>query len=82
MEVRLNPELEARLNELALASGRGTDELVQDAMASYLEELADLRRMLDGRYDGIKSGSVNPIDGEEAFARLGRKSEARRNSRV
>jgi hypothetical protein len=48
-------------------------------MAGYLKELAETREMLDGRYDDITSGRVNPIDGEEAFANLRRKSELRRN---
>jgi hypothetical protein len=29
----------------------------------------------------IKSGKVKPVDGEEAFAQLRRKSEARRSGR-
>jgi len=33
--------------------------------------------MLDSRYDDIKNGKVKPIDGDEAFARLRRKSEER-----
>jgi predicted DNA-binding protein len=80
MEVHFTPQLEARLNDLAVTTGRPKNELVQDAVAGYLEELADLRGMLDGRYDDIKRGRVTPIDGEEAFAQLRRKSEARRNS--
>jgi len=36
--------------------------------------------MLDSRYDDIKSGRVRPIDGEEAFARLRQKSDARRKN--
>ena len=36
MEVRLKPETESRLNELASQSGLPTDELVEDAMAVYL----------------------------------------------
>ncbi len=78
MEVRLKPETESQLQELAAKTGRAPDELVEDAMAAYLEELALTRTMLDGRYDDIKSGRVKPIDGEEAFARLRRKSELRR----
>jgi predicted DNA-binding protein len=80
MEVHLTPETESRLNELASQSGRSTDELVEAAMAGYLEEVAGLRRMLDSRYDEVKSGRVKPIDGEEAFERLRRKSEERRAS--
>jgi predicted transcriptional regulator len=79
MEVHLRPETESRLQELAAKTGRAPDDLVEDAMAGYLKELAETREMLDGRYDDIKSGRVNPIDGEEAFANLRRKSELRRN---
>lgn len=68
MEVHFPPELEAKLNEMALTTGRQKDDLVQDATASYLEELSQVRRSIDGRYDDIKSGKVKPIDGEEAFA--------------
>lgn len=70
MEVHLTPELEAKLNEMATKTGRATDDLVQDAMAGYLEELADVRGMLDRRYDEIKSGKVKPIDGEAFFESL------------
>jgi predicted DNA-binding protein len=70
MEVRLKPETESRLNELALKSGRPADELVEDAMAAYLSEVAEVRGMLDSRYDDIKSGRVKPIDGGAFFEDL------------
>jgi predicted DNA-binding protein len=70
MEVRLKPETAARLNELASKSGRPTDDLVEDAMAGYLAEAVELRNMLDSRYDEIKGGRVNPIDGEAFFENL------------
>lgn len=81
MEVNLKPDTESRLQELASQSGRPTDELVEDAMAAYLLEVSDLRSMLARRYDDVKSGKVQPVDGEEAFARLRQKSEARRPQR-
>jgi hypothetical protein len=77
MEVHFTPEWEAKLNEMASTTGRAGGDLLQDAMAGYFEELAQLRGMLDSRYDDIKGGNVKPIDGEEAFARLRRKSEER-----
>ena len=80
MVVHLKPELESRLKELSAATGRAPEDLVEDAMAGYLAELAQIRSMLDGRYDDIKSGRVAPINGEEAFNRVRRKSETRRNS--
>jgi hypothetical protein len=67
MEVRLKPETESRLNELASRSGRPTDDLIEDPMAGYLAEVAEVRRTLDSRYDDIKSGRVKPIDGETFF---------------
>jgi predicted DNA-binding protein len=74
MEIRLKPETESRLNELASKSGRRTDDLVEDAMAAHLIEMAELRNMLDGRYvDDIKSGRVKPVDGEAFFEDLRRR---------
>jgi predicted transcriptional regulator len=81
MQVHLKPETESRLQELAAKTGRAPDELVEDAMAGYLQELAQVREVLDGRHDDIKSGRVTPVDGEEAFANLRRKSKQRRARR-
>jgi len=36
MEVHLTPEQETQLNELATATGRGTDDLVQEAVDRLL----------------------------------------------
>jgi predicted transcriptional regulator len=80
MVVHLKPETKSRLQELAATTGRAPDELVEDAMAGYLAELVQVRKMVDGRYDEIKCGRVKPIDGEEAFNHLRRKSEDRRHS--
>jgi predicted transcriptional regulator len=79
MEVHFSPETESRLRELAAKTGRAPAELVEDAMAGYLQEVAQVREMLDHRYDDIESGRVKPIDGEEAFAALRRKSQGRRS---
>jgi predicted transcriptional regulator len=80
MVVRLSPETESRLQELAAATGRAPDDLVEDAMTGYLAELSQVRDMLDSRYDDIKSKRVQPIDGEEVFRQLRQKSENRRDS--
>ncbi len=81
MEVNFRPETESRLQELAAKTGRAPNDLVEDAMAGYLQELAQLRENLDGRYDDLKSGRVMPVDGEEAFASLRHKSDNRRAGR-
>src|SRR5258708_29632177 len=70
MEVHFRPETESRLTDLASKSGRAPDDLVEDAMAGYLAEVAEVREMLDGRYDEIKSGRVRPVDGEAFFESL------------
>jgi predicted transcriptional regulator len=74
MEVHLRPETESRLQELATKSGRAPNDLIEDAMSAYLQELSQVRDMLDSRYDDLKSGRVKPVDGEEAFAELRRKA--------
>jgi predicted transcriptional regulator len=80
MVVRLSPETEARLQELAATTGRAPDDLVEDAMTGDLAELSQVRDILDTRYDDIKNGRVQPIDGEEVFRRLRQQSENRRDS--
>jgi predicted DNA-binding protein len=78
MEVHFRPETESRLQELASKSGRQASDLIEDAMAAYLQELGEVRQMLDTRYDDLKNGRAKTIDGETAFADLRRKSEQRR----
>ncbi len=80
MEVRLNnPDIQAKLDRWVAETGRGPDELIEDAMAGYFEELNRTREMLNGRYDDLKSGRVNPIPGDEVIARLREKSASRRS---
>ena len=72
MEVHLRAETESRIQELAAKTGRAPADLVEDAMAGYLQELAQTREMIDTRYDDLKSGRVRAVDGEETFASLRR----------
>jgi hypothetical protein len=44
-------------------------------MAGYLAEVADVRGLLDGRYDAIRSGCVKTIDGETFFEDLRQRKE-------
>lgn len=78
MEVHFTPETEKKLRDLAAESGRRTDELAEDAMASYVDELLRTREMLNDRYDELKSGRVNPIPGDEVEARFRNKSDTAR----
>jgi predicted transcriptional regulator len=77
MVLHLKPETESRLQKLAAKAGRTPEDLVEDAMAGYLAELAQVRKTLDNRYDDFKSGRVQPMDGEEAFKKLRQKSKDR-----
>lgn len=70
MEVHFSPELEARIAEIVKKTGKAPDDLVEDAMAGYLDDLEDVRRTLDRRYAEVKSGRVQPIDGEQFFEEL------------
>lgn len=80
MDVHLsNPDLQAKIDRWVSETGRPADELVEDAMAGYFGELVEVRELLDSRYDDIKSGKVQLMDGEAAFARLKKKTEAQRN---
>jgi predicted DNA-binding protein len=81
MQIRFKPETESRLNELSAKTGRSPADLIEDAIAGYLAEVAETRNLLASRYDELKSGRVKPIDGEEAFSRLRRKSKGRGSSR-
>jgi hypothetical protein len=77
MEVNFSPETEKRLKDLAAQSGCGTaDELVQDVVEGYIDELVRTRDTLNGRYDDLKSGTVKPIPGVEVEAHFREKSPA------
>jgi len=79
MEVPVSPETAKKLHDLATRSGRAPEDIIEDALVGYLEEVASVRKTLDGRYDDLKSGQVKPIDGEEAFRKLREKSQRRRS---
>ena len=75
MEVHFKPDVQAELERLARESGRvNADELVQDVVQGYFDELAQAREMLNSRYDDLKSGRVKPIPGDEVEAYFREKS--------
>ena len=81
MEVHLNPDLQAKLDELATETGRPTGELVEDAVLGYFNELAQTRETLNSRYDDLKSGRVKPISRDEVVAHFRQKSAVARQPR-
>jgi len=81
MDVRLNnPEIQAKIDRWVTETGRGPDELIEDAVAGYFEELTQTREMLNSRYDDLKSGRVKPVSGDEVVAHFREKSAVRRSS--
>ena len=80
MEVHFAPELQAKIDQLVIETGCAPDKLVEDAMAGYVAELVDTRKMLDSRYDDLKSGRVKPISRDEVIAHFREKSAAARRT--
>jgi len=67
MEVHFTPDVQAKLDRLMSETGRSAHEFVQDTMAGYVDELAEVRAALDCRYEYLKSGRVKPISGDKVF---------------
>jgi hypothetical protein len=74
-----NPDIQAKIDRWVAETGRGPDELIEDAIAGYFQELSQTQEMLNRRYDDLKSGRVKLIPGDEVIARLHNKSVARRS---
>jgi hypothetical protein len=58
------------------------ESLLENAVAGYLDEVQQVREMLDSRYDDLASGRIQGIDGEEAFRLLMEKTQVRRYRRI
>lgn len=56
MEMHITSDVQAKLEQMARESGRPAEKLVQDAVAGFVDDLAETREMLDSRYDDLKSG--------------------------
>ncbi len=82
------PQIIARADEhfVGMIDGPIPYQSVLLAIAIQIAIIAFLwgskKQMLDNRYDDIKSGRIQPIDGEEAFSRLREKSKDLRNNRA
>jgi hypothetical protein len=81
MEVHFAPDLQARIDQLVIETGRAPDKLLAHAMAGYVAELTETREMLNSRYDDLKSGKVTPVDGEAFFESLRKHEDELLNKR-
>ena len=70
MEVHLPQSQEFQLNELALKTGRGTDDLVQEAVARLFAQKNWMRQQVRLGIDQIARGEF--IEEEEMDARVER----------
>jgi len=70
MEVHLPDTQESQLNELAAKTGRGTDELVREAVAKLLAHNEWFKAQVQIGIDQIERGEF--IDEEEMDARVER----------
>jgi predicted transcriptional regulator len=70
MEVSLPQNQESRLNELAIKTGRGTDDLVQEAVARLLAHNEWFKQQVQVGIDQIARGEF--IEEEEMDARVER----------
>ena len=80
--MHFKPDVQAKLDQMARDGGRPSDELVEDAVIGYLDELAHIREMLDRRLDDLESGRVKPIDGEAAYRRLMEKTDTQHQDKA
>ncbi len=80
MEVRLQPELAAKVNQWSAETCLPISDLVEDAITGYFSEVEEIKGTLDSRYDDIVSGRVKGIPGEEAIRMLREKAAARNRS--
>ncbi len=70
MEVHFTPDVQAKLEQVPRESGCRSEEVIEDALTGYFDELRYKREMLDRRYADLESGKVTPTDGEAFFERL------------
>ena len=80
MDLRLEPALAARIERWSAETGRPVGDLLEDAIASYFQEVDDLRGVLDSRYDEMVSGKVKGVPGDEARRILEERIAARQRS--
>jgi predicted transcriptional regulator len=55
LEVHVSPATAKKLKDLSATSGRAPEDIVEDALAGYLEEVASIRNTLESRYDDLKA---------------------------
>ena len=70
MNVRITPDQEARLADLASRTGKDADELIQEAVTRFLDEDARFLKAVEDGFESLDRGQF--VTHEEVRARLDR----------
>ena len=70
MNVRMTPEQEARLADIASRTGKAADELILEALSRLLDEDARFLKAVDQGFESLDRGKF--VTHEEVKARLDR----------
>jgi predicted transcriptional regulator len=70
MEVHLTPDLETRLNQLSMTTGRGTNELLQEAVAQFIDHDAWIRNQVKIGIEQLERGEF--VTNDEVRERMER----------
>jgi predicted transcriptional regulator len=68
MEVHFSPEFEAKLRQVASASGRGAEQLVQEIVQTYMEHDAWFKAEVEKGLAQLDSGQF--VEHDEVVARI------------
>ena len=80
MELNLDPATEAKLNELAQRTGRGADELVDEAVDHLIAYDEWLERKMEPRIEALERGEPTVSD-DKVRSWLERQKERERQER-
>jgi hypothetical protein len=73
MSLEIKPNQEAKIAALAAKTGRDKEEILDEVIDSYFDELAAVRELLDRRYDQFKTGRVKALTSGELRENLERR---------
>ncbi len=72
MSLRIKPAQEAKIAALAASTGRDKAAILEEVIDSYFDDLDEVRRTIDRRYDDFKSGRGQSLTPQELRGRLDR----------
>jgi predicted DNA-binding protein len=78
MSLEIKPSQEAKIAALAAKTGRDKAEILDELIDSYFDELADVRGMLDKRYDEFKAGRIKELTLEQLRNDIERRKSSRK----